>query len=154
MPRHEYVAAEPTVVVVPPGPVPARVGRQDSLEQRPTVFVEVGASRRPVDGVHTGNPNDERRSVHPGSCSQTRAIVCTAPPPERSRPQGPTFALISTPKAPAFLLGHVAVTPGRSTAHSANRSPTVLSPEGCWSMVAKPLPGAITAVAFATPKAP
>jgi hypothetical protein len=66
--------------------------------------------------------------------------------------QGP--ALISTPIAPAFLLGQVAVTAGRFSAHSAKRSPTVVSPEGCWSMVVKPDPVEITAVFDATPNAP
>src|ERR1041385_468254 len=53
-------------------------------------------------------------------------------------PGAPTAALISTPSAPPFRAVHVAATAPRFVAHSASRSPGVLSPDGCSAISVKP----------------
>jgi hypothetical protein len=69
-------------------------------------------------------------------------------------PGADAAALISTPSAPAFRLLHVAATVLRFLAHSASRSPGVLSPEGCSLISVKPAPGVTAATLLRTPNAP
>src|SRR5437867_2832875 len=65
----------------------------------------------------------------------------------------PEAALISTPSAPPFRLVQVAATVLRFVAHSASRSPGVLSPDRCSTLSVNPAPGSTTATLRFTPKA-
>src|SRR5947208_770302 len=66
----------------------------------------------------------------------------------------PEAALISTPSAPPFRLVQVAATVLRFVAHSASRSPGVLSPDGCSAISVNPAPGGTAAAALRAPNTP
>ena len=53
MPRHDDVAAKPTVILVQASDGPAFVGGQDLLDHRPPVGIEVGGRARPRKGRHS-----------------------------------------------------------------------------------------------------
>src|SRR5512135_563996 len=84
-----------------------------------------------------------------GSAVTVDSDADTPPPPPLPAP-----ALISTPSAPALLPDQVASIVLSFTAHSANRSPVVPSPEGCSSIRVKPLPAVAAGVALAMPNTP
>ena len=86
-------------------------------------------------------------TIEVGEAATVDCAADTPPPPLPA-------ALISTPNAPALLFDHVASIVLSFTAHSANRSPVVLSPEGCSSIRVNPLPAVATGVLLAIPNTP
>jgi hypothetical protein len=117
------------------------------------VFAPVGSNRLDQLFQEAGQPS-------PAVVRAFGIVLSDRVPPRAGRPSGqdriqdPGFARISTPTTPPLLPDQVAVIAFRSTAHSANRSPTVPSPDGCWSMVVNPVPAVTTVVALATPNTP